>query len=48
MKPSNEEIEQMIERLESDSIDDPEDILNWFAMVGPALLREVLQGRKKV
>lgn len=45
---TNQEIKEMIEILESDCIDDPEDILDWFAQNGVELLEEILDHREKI
>jgi len=44
---SNNELKDMIELLESDCIDDPEDILDWFACNGVEILEELLEYRRK-
>lgn len=45
MSQTNAQLEKMIKILESDCIDDPEDILQWIGECGPDLLREVLIAR---
>lgn len=47
MKKTNEELEEMIKIFGQDCIDDPEDILNWFAECAVDLLTEVLEARRK-
>ena len=39
--------DEMIELLESDCIDDPDDILDWFACNGVEILEELLEYRRK-
>jgi len=42
---SNEDLLEMLERIEAEEVDDSEEILDWFAMKGPSLIRELLQFR---
>lgn len=44
---SNEALEEMLKTLESDCIDDSEELLEWLAEKGPDLIREVLERRKR-
>ncbi len=45
MAENNDDLIRMFETLTAEVVDDPEDILQWFAECGPSLIREVLIAR---
>lgn len=46
MTISDNELRSILSSLESDCVDDPEELLNWFSCHGPSLIRELLRLRK--
>jgi len=41
----DEELLEMLGRIEAEEVDDSEEILDWFAVRGPSMIRELLRSR---